>query len=73
MITLHKWVEKLNNCKQFIKTYNKQPDLKSKIEEEKILSRWIKTQVRAYKDKTQILGKSEALQKMWETFISDKK
>jgi hypothetical protein len=68
-----KWIEKLNVCKQFIKTNKKQPDLKSIIAEEKTLARWIKTQVRTYKNKCEILGKSETLQKMWDTFISDKK
>jgi superfamily II DNA or RNA helicase len=66
-----KWIEKLNNCEQFIKTHKKQPDLKSKIKEEQTLARWIKTQVKNYREKCEILGKSETLQKMWETFIAD--
>ena len=66
-----KWLEKLENCKKFIEDNNKRPDLKSIIAEEKTLARWIKTQVRTYKNKCEILGKSETLQKMWETFIAD--
>jgi len=68
-----KWVEKLENCKKFIKHHNKRPDLKSIIEEEQTLARWIKTQIINYKNKCEILGKTETLQKMWETFITDKK
>jgi superfamily II DNA or RNA helicase len=68
-----KWLEKLENLKQFIKTHNKQPDLKSKIEEEQTLARWIKTQVKNYREKCEILGITESLQKMWISFIGDNK
>jgi len=68
-----KWLEKFDKCKRFIDINNKRPDIKSETEEEKTLARWITTQVRNYKDKCEILGKTETLQKMWETFITDKK
>jgi hypothetical protein len=68
-----KWLEKLENCKQFIKHNNKRPNVKSEIEEERKIELWIRTQVKAYRDKCEILGITESLQKMWISFITDNK
>ena len=64
------WLEKLDNCKQFIGR-KKLPDVKSKIDTERTMAYWIKTQIGNYRDKRGILGKSESLQKLWIPFVSD--
>ena len=68
-----KWIEKLENCKQFIKENNKRPNVKSEIEEERKIELWIRTQVKSYRDKCEILGITETLQKLWVSFITDNK
>jgi superfamily II DNA or RNA helicase len=68
-----KWLEKLENCKKFIKDNNKRPSVTSEIEEERKIELWIRTQVKAYRDKCEILGITEPLQKMWISFITENK
>ena len=68
-----KWIEKLDNCKQFIKTNKKRPNTKSEIEEERTAGYWIISQIKAYRCKCEILGITESLQKMWISFITENK
>jgi hypothetical protein len=68
-----KWLEKLENYKQFIKDNNKRPNIKSENKEERTMENWIKNQVINYKDKCEILGITESLQKMWISFITENK
>ena len=68
-----KWLEKLENCKKFIKDNNKRPSVTSEIEEERTIGLWIKTQVKNYRDKCEILGITEPLQKIWISFITENK
>jgi len=66
-----RWKDKLKNCKNFIKENKRRPNVKSKIEEERTMAYWIANQIKNYRDKCEILGENESLQKIWITFISD--
>ena len=65
------WIVKLKNCKDFIKENKRRPNTKSEIKEERTMGYWITNQIKNYKNKCEILGESESLQKIWITFISD--
>ena len=68
-----KWIEKLDNCKEFITINNRRPNIKSKIEEERIMAYWISNQNKNYREKCEILGITESLQQLWIPFIEDVK
>ena len=66
------WYTKLNEVIQYIDNNNKRPSQDSKINEIKILGKWISTQLSSYKNKEQIM-KNKDIYNKWTEFINDPK
>jgi len=66
------WIEKLNKAKEYIDNNNKRPSSKDKIENIKILGKWISTQITKYKKNEEIM-KIEEIYNKWTDFINNNK
>lgn len=66
-----KWLKKLDDCKQFIKKNKKRPNKKSQNETERTMASWISNQQKNYREKCEILGKTNSLQSLWLDFIEN--
>lgn len=65
-----KWQNYFEQTKKFIDTYNKRPSEVSKNEQEQNLGRWLQTQLRNYKNKTEGM-KDETRYNEWTQFMEE--
>ncbi len=65
-----KWQNYFKQTKKFIDTYNKRPSEVSKNEQEKNLGRWLQTQLRNYRNKTEGM-KDETRYVLWRQFMEE--
>ena len=66
------WYENFKDLKQFVNTYKKRPNQRSKIENEQKLGRWLCMQLRNYKNK--IHGMKDSTRcKLWTEFLEEYK
>src|SRR3989304_5983048 len=66
------WMIILNEVKNFIDKNSKRPSQDSKNKKEKIIGKWICTQIKNYKKQTQIMS-DDKIRKQWEEFTNDNK
>jgi hypothetical protein len=64
------WINTLEKIKIYINENKKRPSSEDKNKDIKIYGTWLKTQIKNYSKKEQIM-KNEEFRKLWELFIND--
>jgi superfamily II DNA/RNA helicase len=67
------WIKTFNKVKKFIDENNRRPNSNSKNKREKILGKWVGTQITNYKSNEFIISSNVEVRKLWKDFVNDEK